>query len=360
MASDIFVRLHPIVQRYQDIESEMAQPEVAADYARLRELNRERASMEELVSIDARRRRLSGEAQDLRALVGEGGDPEIVEMAQSELADCEERLSALSEQLKLALLPKDPNDERNVIVEIHSAAGGQEASLFAGDLYRMYQRYAQEQGWAVEILDSNPSDLGGFNRIAFSVDGANAYSALKFEAGVHRVQRVPETEAQGRIHTSTATVAVLPQADEVEVNIGEDDLRIDIFHAGGHGGQNVNKVATAVRIVHEPTGLVVVCQDERSQYKNKSKAMTILRSRLYAAEQDRQQAAISNSRKAQIGSGDRSEKIRTYNYPQDRVTDHRIGASMHGMQRIMDGGLKDLIDQIVAHDQARRLAQDVA
>jgi peptide chain release factor 1 len=355
---DIFDKLQPIVERYQALESEMGLPEVAADYARLRELNRERSSLEELVDIDQKYRRLAEEFQDLRALVSEGGDPEIVEMAQTELDEVEDQIAALSDQLKLALLPRNPNDERNVIVEIHSAAGGQEASLFAGDLYRMYQRYAQEKGWGVEIMDSNPSDLGGFNRIAFSVDGKNAYSNLKYEAGVHRVQRVPETEAQGRIHTSTATVAVLPQADEVEVNIGEDDLRIDIFHAGGHGGQNVNKVATAVRIVHEPTGLVVVCQDERSQYKNKSKAMTILRSRLYAAEQDRQQAAISSNRKAQIGSGDRSEKIRTYNYPQDRVTDHRIGASIHGMQRIMDGGLKDLIDQIIVHDQARRLEEE--
>jgi peptide chain release factor 1 len=355
--ADIFDKVQPIVQRYHAIEAEMAQPEVAADYSRLGEMNRERTSLENFVSIDTRFRRLNEEMQDLRSLVGDGGDPEIVEMAQLELSDCEERLTALSDELKVALLPRDPNDERNVIVEIHAAAGGQEASLFAGDLYRMYQRYAQERGWIVEILDSNPSDLGGFNRIAFSVDGAGAYSNLKFEAGVHRVQRVPETEAQGRIHTSTATVAVLPQADEVELNISDDDLRIDIFHAGGHGGQNVNKVATAVRIVHEPTGLVVVCQDERSQYKNKSKAMTILRSRLFAAEQDRKQAAISTSRKAQIGSGDRSEKMRTYNYPQDRVTDHRIGASIHGMQRIMDGGLKDLIEQIVSEDRARRLEE---
>ena len=354
--ADIFDKLQPIVERYHSIEEEMAQPEVAANFARLRELNRERSGLEELVAIDRQHRKLFEEHGDLRALVSEGGDPELVEMAQSEMEEVEDRLAALAQRLKIALLPKDPNDERDVIVEIHAAAGGQEASLFAGDLYRMYQRFAQEQGWAVDILDSNPSDLGGFNRIAFSVDGRNAFSRLKFEAGVHRVQRVPETEAQGRIHTSTATVAVLPQADEVEVNIKEDDLRIDIFHAGGHGGQNVNKVATAVRIVHEPTGLVVVCQDERSQYKNKSKAMTILRSRLYSAEQERHQAAISNSRKAQVGSGDRSEKIRTYNYPQDRITDHRIGLTVHGVQRLMDGGLSDIIDRLIAADQERGLA----
>ena len=354
--ADIFDKLQPIVARHQSIERAMAQPEVAADYARLGELNRERSGLEELVAIDGLHRKLAEEHADLRALVSEGGDPELVELAQLEMADVERRIAALAQQLKIALLPRDPNDARDVIVEIHAAAGGQEASLFASDLYRMYQRFAQEQGWAVDILDSNPSDLGGFSRIAFSVDGKNAFSRLKYEAGVHRVQRVPETETQGRIHTSTVTVAVLPQADAVEVNLKEDDLRIDIFHAGGHGGQNVNKVATAVRIVHEPTGLVVVCQDERSQYKNKSKAMTILRSRLYAAEQERHQAAISNSRKAQVGSGDRSEKIRTYNYPQDRITDHRIGLSVHGVQRLMDGGLSEIIDRLIADDQERSLA----
>lgn len=354
--ADIFEKLQPIAERYRSIEKEMARPEVAADYARLRELNRERSGLEELAAIDAQRQKWSEEQADLRALVSEEVDPELVELAQLELADVDNRLSALAQKLKIALLPRDPNDARDVIVEIHAAAGGQEASLFAADLYRMYQRFAQEQGWAVEILDSNPSDLGGFSRIAFSVDGKNAFSRLKFEAGVHRVQRVPETETQGRIHTSTVTVAVLPQANEVEVNIKEGDLRIDIFHAGGHGGQNVNKVATAVRIVHEPTGLVVVCQDERSQYKNKSKAMTILRSRLYAAEQERHQTAISNSRKAQIGSGDRSEKIRTYNYPQDRVTDHRISFSTHGIQRLMDGGLSEIIDRLITDAQERDLA----
>ena len=354
--ADIFDKLQPIVERYQSIEEEMGRPEVAADYSRLRELNQERSGLEELVAIDTQHRKLIEERGDLRALISEGGDAELVEMAQQELVDVEDRLDTLAQKLKIALLPKDPNDERDVIVEVHAAPGGQEASLFAGDLYRMYQRFAQEQGWAVDILDSNPSDLGGFNRIAFSVDGRNAFSRLKFEAGVHRVQRVPETEAQGRIHTSTATVAVLPQADEVEVNVKEDDLRIDIFHAGGHGGQNVNKVATAVRIVHEPTGLVVVCQDERSQHKNKSKAMTILRSRLFAAEQVRHQTAISNSRKAQVGSGDRSEKIRTYNYPQDRITDHRIGLTVHGVQRLMDGGLGDIIERLIDDDQERGLA----
>jgi peptide chain release factor 1 len=252
--ADIFDKLQLIVERYRSIEAEMAQPEVAADYARLGELNRERSGLEDLVAIDVQRRNLAEEQADLRALITEGGDPELVEMAQLELDDVDVRLFDLAQQLRIALLPRDPNDERDVIVEIHAAAGGQEASLFAADLYRMYQRYAQEQGWSVDILNSNPSDLGGFSRMAFSVDGRNAFSKLKFEAGVHRVQRVPETEAQGRIHTSTATVAVMPQADEVEVNVKEDDLRIDIFHAGGHGGQNVNKVATAVQLRFDAAG----------------------------------------------------------------------------------------------------------
>jgi peptide chain release factor 1 len=276
-------------------------------------------------------------------------------MAREEAASVEQQLAELAQALQMALLPKDPNDDRDVIVEVRSGAGGHEASLFAGDLYRMYTRYAQLKGWKVDIMDSNASDQGGFNKIVFEVQGKGAFSRLKYERGVHRVQRVPETEAQGRLHTSTATVAVLPQADEVDVKIGPDDLRIDIFHAGGHGGQNVNKVATAVRIVHEPSGLVVVCQDERSQYKNKQKAMAILRARLFQAEQERQAAERTETRRAQVGSAERSEKIRTYNYPQDRITDHRIGTSFHGIPRTMDGALDEIIDALVAWEQAQLL-----
>ena len=334
---------------------------MAANFEQIQALARERAGLEELVEIAHRRQALLHEQADLKALVSEGGDPEIVQMARDELEGVEEQLAELAQALRLALLPKDPNDDRDVIVEIRSGAGGQEAGLFAGDLSRLYTRYAQLQNWKVDVMDANPSDLGGYNKIVLEIQGRGAFSRLKYERGVHRVQRVPETEAQGRIHTSTATVAVLPQADEVEVKINPDDMRIDIFHAGGHGGQNVNKVATAVRIVHEPSGVVVVCQDERSQYKNKQKAMAMLRARLFEAEQERHDAEISQSRRSQVGSAERSEKIRTYNYPQDRITDHRISASFHGIPNIMDGaGLGDIIGSLIAWEQSQLLEEVTA
>ncbi|MCH7620885.1 MAG: peptide chain release factor 1 [Chloroflexi bacterium] len=353
----MFDKLEPVVRRHQRIEELMAQPDVATDYARVQELAKERASLEELVGLSAKHKELLQEQVDLKSLVEEGGDQELVSMAREELDGVEQMLIDLAEALRLALLPRDPNDDRDVIVEIRSGTGGHEASLFAADLYRLYTRYAQLQNWKVDVMDSNPSDLGGLNKIVFDIQGKGAFSRLKFERGVHRVQRVPETEAQGRIHTSTATVVVLPQADEVEVNISAEDLRIDIFHAGGHGGQNVNKVATAVRIVHEPTGLVVVCQDERSQYKNKQRAMSMLRARLFEAEQQRQDAEISQSRRSQVGSAERSEKIRTYNYPQDRITDHRISTSFHGIPRVMDGQLDEIIDTLVVWEQGRLLEE---
>jgi peptide chain release factor 1 len=358
--SSIFDKLSPIVQRYQEIEQAMAQPEVAADFERVQELAKERASVEHLAEIARQHDQLTQEQKDLRSLIEEGGDPELAQMAREELASVEQRLEDLARSLTIALLPKDPNDDRDVIVEVRSGTGGQEASLFAADLYRMYSRYAQLHRWQVDIMDSNPSEAGGFNKIVFEIQGKGAFSRLKYERGVHRVQRVPGTEAQGRIHTSTATVAVLPEADEVEVKINPDDLRIDIFHSGGHGGQNVNKVATAVRIVHEPTGVVVVCQDERSQYKNKQKAMAMLRARLFEAEQERHDAEITQNRRSQVGTAERSEKIRTYNYPQDRITDHRISSSFHGVQRIMDGALDDIIDALAAHEQAQLLEEVTA
>ncbi len=358
--SSIFDKLTPIVHRYEEIEAEMGRPEVAVNFERIQELAKERASLDDLVAIARRYEDLTVEQKDLKALVEEGGDPELVDMAREEMDSVDGALDDLAQSLRIALLPKDPNDERDVIVEIRSGAGGQEASLFAADLYRLYSRYAQLQNWNVEVMDANPSDLGGFNKIVFEIQGKGAFSRLKYERGVHRVQRVPDTEAQGRIHTSTATVAVLPEADEVEVRVNPDELRIDIFHAGGHGGQNVNKVATAVRIVHEPTGVVVVCQDERSQHKNKQKAMAMLRARLFEAEQERHDAEISSSRKSQVGSADRSEKIRTYNYPQDRITDHRISSSFHPVQRVMDGELNDVIDALVSHEQDELLGEGSA
>ena len=359
--SSIFDKLDSIVRRNEEIEAAMATPEVAADFEKIQVLAKERAGLEDLVEIAQRHQELLHEAADLNALVSEGGDPEIVHMAREELDTVEEKLEALAQELRIALLPRDPNDERDVIVEIRAGTGGQEAGLFAGDLARLYTRYAQLQHWRVEIMDANPSDLGGYNKVVLEIQGKGAFSRLKYERGVHRVQRVPETEAQGRIHTSTATVAVLPQADEVEVKVNQDELRIDIFHAGGHGGQNVNKVATAVRIVHEPTGLVVVCQDERSQHKNKQKAMAMLRARLFEAEQERHDAEISQNRRSQVGNAERSEKIRTYNYPQDRITDHRISSSFHGIPNIMDGqGLNDIISSLIAWEQGRLLEEVTA
>ncbi len=359
--SSIFDKLDAIVRRNQEIEEAMARPEVAANFEQIQALAKERAGLEELVEIARRRQRLLEEQADLGALVSEGGDPEIVQLAREEMETTESDLARLAQDLKMALLPRDPNDDRDVIVEVRAGAGGQEAGLFAADLARLYTRYAQLQNWKVEVMDSNPSDLGGYNKIVLEVQGRGAFSRLKYERGVHRVQRVPETEAQGRIHTSTATVAVLPQADEVEVKINQDDLRIDIFHAGGHGGQNVNKVATAVRIVYEPTGVVVVCQDERSQYKNKQKAMAMLRARLFEAEQERHDAEISQNRRSQVGTAERSEKIRTYNYPQDRITDHRISASFHGIARIMDGeGLGEIISSLTAWEQSKLLEEVTA
>jgi peptide chain release factor 1 len=356
----IFDKLGPVLERFREIEDLMGQQEVATDFERIQTLARERASLEKLVGISQRHENLIEEQKDLEALVQEGSDPELTRMAKEELEEVSDKLDKLAQELRVALLPKDPNDERDVIVEIRSGTGGTEASLFAGSLYRAYARYAQLQNWRVDIMDSNPSELGGFNKIVFEVQGRGAFSRLKYERGVHRVQRIPETEAQGRIHTSTATVAVLPEADEVDVRVNPDELRIDIFHAGGHGGQNVNKVATAVRIVHEPSGLTVTCQDERSQHKNKQKAMAMLRARLYEAEEGRKAAEITQIRRAQVGTAERSEKIRTYNYPQDRITDHRINSNFHGIPRVMEGELDDIIDSLVTWEEEQNLGDALA
>ena len=350
-------RLDPIIRRFEDIETAMADPDVVVNYEKVQALAKERASMEGLVGIARQYRELLEEIADLEALIQEGTEPELAQMARDELECNQAQLESLTLSLRTALLPKNPNDQRDVIIEIRAGTGGDEAGLFARDLYRAYSRYAQNRGWEVDVMDSNPSEVGGFNKIVFEVQGQGAFSRFKYESGVHRVQRVPETEAQGRIHTSTATVAVLPEADEVEVKISENDLRIDIFHAGGHGGQNVNKVATAVRIVHEPSGVTVVCQDERSQYKNKQRAMSMLRARLFEAEQERHDAEITQARRSQVGGAERAEKIRTYNYPQDRVTDHRCGITFHGIPRLMDGYWEDIIDRMVSWEEERLLAE---
>ncbi|NJD65271.1 MAG: peptide chain release factor 1 [Chloroflexi bacterium] len=347
-------RLQRIRERYDELTNDMGRPEVAADFEQLNKLARERSETEKVVELFREYEGLSQSAAEAREMLA-GSDPEMKTLAEAELADAEGRMDELAAQLRRELLPKDPRDSRNVIVEIRAGAGGEEAALFAFELYRAYARYAERKRWQTEILSASESEKGGFKEVVFEVRGEGAYSRLKYESGVHRVQRVPETEAQGRIHTSTATVAVLPEAEEVDIAIEEKDLRVDIFHSSGAGGQNVNKVATAVRLTHIPTGLVVVCQDERSQMKNRVKAMTVLRSRLLDMEQTRQDAELSAERKTQVGTGDRSEKIRTYNFPQDRITDHRVGLTVHNIPDRMDGNLDDMIDAVATAVEAGRL-----
>jgi len=348
----IFDKLEIILKRNEEIETLMATPEIASDFNKIQGLAKERSSLENLVNIGRTYDQLVTEQKDLEEIAQDSSDAELSNIAKQELSNIADQIKHLADDLELALLPKDPNDERDVIVEIRAGTGGREATLFAADLFRTYTKYAQLKGWKTEIMDSHNADLGGYNKIVFDIHGQGVYSKLKFEKGVHRVQRIPETETQGRIHTSTATVAVLPEADDVEINISQDDLRVDIFHSGGHGGQNVNKVATAVRIVHNPTGIVVVCQDERSQYKNKTKAMSMLRAKIYEVEQQKHSDEISKNRREQVGSAERSEKIRTYNFPQDRITDHRISSSFYGLNKILDGNLDEIITSLMDWERA--------
>jgi len=348
-------QLAKIEQHYNELEAQIATPEVATNPKKLEKLARERASLENVVSLYRRYRNTDKSLEEAREMLAEEKDEEMAALARQEIESLQPKFEQQIEELKLALLPKDPNDERDIIMEVRAGTGGQEAGLFAADLFRMYSRYAQLKRWGVDIVDINESSLGGIREVIFEIKGKGAFSRLKFERGVHRVQRVPATESSGRIHTSTATVAVLPQADEVEVNISPADLKIDIFHAGGAGGQNVNKVATAVRITHQPTGIVVICQDERSQLRNRTKAMAVLRARLLDLEQRKQESQITQDRRAQVGTGERSEKIRTYNFPQDRITDHRIGLTMHNLPRLLSGELDELIDAISTHQQAKQL-----
>ena len=295
------------------------------------------------------------EISDLRDMLRSESDPDILSLAKDEHATLEGKKEEAEERLRMALVPKDPNDDKNVIIEIRAGTGGEEAGLFASNLYRMYSRLAQRLNWNLEIINSNSTGIGGLKEIIFQVRGDQAYSKLKHESGVHRVQRVPTTESSGRIHTSAATVAVLPEAEEVDVEINQEDLQIDIYHASGHGGQNVQKVATAVRIKHIPSGVVTTCQDERSQHKNKEKALAVLRSRLLAAEIEKQQQEITDSRRSQVGSGDRSERVRTYNFPQGRITDHRIGLTSYNLEQVLDGDLMEFIEALVQEEQARKL-----
>ncbi|MDD5126574.1 MAG: peptide chain release factor 1 [Dehalococcoidales bacterium] len=352
---EMWEHLGKIEQRYEQIDREMAQPEVSTDIKRLQTLARERAGIEELVRLNREYRSAAKSLEDTRSMLDSSLDSDMRALAEEEIKSLTARIEELRQKIKVALLPKDPNDEKDIIMEIRAGTGGDEAALFAADLFRMYSRYAQSRGWKMDILSTSEGSAGGFKEIIFEVKGKGAFSRFKYERGVHRVQRVPVTEASGRLHTSTATVAVLPEAEEVDVSINPKDLRIDIYHSSGAGGQNVNKVASAVRITHLPTGLVVACQDERSQLQNKVKAFAILRARLLDLQQREQGEKVTEDRRAQVGSGERAEKIRTYNFPQDRLSDHRIGLSLHNLPRIMAGDLDELIDALATSDQAKQL-----
>ncbi len=353
-------KLEQIDKRYHELEEQIATPEIASDPKQLQKLAQERASIESVVTKYREYKATSKSLAETRAMLKGRLDDEMTTLVKQEIENLEAQLNHQLGELKLALLPKDDSDKRDIIMEIRAGAGGDEAGLFAADLFRMYSRYAQSKGWKIDIINTNESGIGGFKEIIFEIKGEGVFSRLKYERGAHRVQRVPVTESSGRIHTSTATVAVLPQAEEVEVSIEPDDLRIDIYHSGGAGGQNVNKVATAVRITHLPTGMVAVCQDERSQLRNKTKAMAVLRARLLDIERRKQEEAMTRQRRSQVGTGDRAEKIRTYNFPQDRVTDHRIGLTLHNLPRVLEGDFDQLIDALATSDQAKQLQEQLA
>lgn len=352
-------KLKKVEERFEDINEKLCRSDVVADLEQYKKLMQELKTLTPIVEEYRRCKAAESDAAEAKALLDAGGlEHEFKEMVLEELDSARERAAESSEKLKVLLLPRDPNDDKNVIVEIRGGAGGEEASLFAGVLYRMYSMYAEAKGWKCEVLNSNPTELGGFKEISFMIEGEGAYSRLKFESGVHRVQRVPETESQGRIHTSTVTVAVLPEAEDVDVEINPADLQIDTYRSGGAGGQHVNKTESAIRITHLPTGTVVECQDERSQYKNKDRAMKILRSRILEAEREKQHDAIAGERRAQVGTGDRSERIRTYNYPQGRVSDHRINLTLYKIEAILNGDLDELIDALITADTAEKLKSE--
>lgn len=350
-------KLQSLEERYEALTRELADAAVVQDPERYRVVARAHAELQGVVQAYRAWRQVQSELAEARELL-RSPDAELRQLAAEEVARLEEEEERRARALRVALLPRDPNDEKGVIVEIRAGTGGEEAALFAGDLFRMYQRYAEARGWKTELLSANPTELGGFKEVIFGVEGTGAYSHLKYESGVHRVQRVPATESGGRIHTSTATVAVLPEAEEVDVAIRPEDLRIDVFRASGHGGQHVNTTDSAVRITHLPTGLVVTCQDEKSQRQNKEKALKVLRARLYDRLRREQQARIAQSRRSMVGTGERSERVRTYNFPQGRVTDHRIGLTLYQLDAVLQGELDPLLEALVAADQAERLEEE--
>ena len=347
-------KLAGIEKRFEELNQELMQ--VGDNYQRAAEIGKERAEMEDVVEKASEYRQLLAQIKDAKAMLEAEDDAEMRELAEMELAELEPQVEPLEKEIKLLLVPKDPRDNKNVIMEIRAGTGGDEAALFAADLYRMYSRYAETQNWKTEIMSQSEIGIGGYKEITFLIKGAGAYSKLKFESGVHRVQRVPSTESQGRIHTSTATVAVLAEVEDVDIKIPATDIRIDVYKSAGAGGQSVQKNSTAVRITHEPSGLVVACQDERSQLQNKLRAMSILRARLFELEEEKRRSAREEARRSQVGTGERSEKIRTYNYPQSRVTDHRINHSSYNLAGVMEGDIEEFIEELTTRDEAERLA----
>ena len=355
----MFDRIEIFDKRYSELSQRLYEPSVAANPDEFQKVMKELKSIEEIVLTYRDYKSAVESEKESLEILGETSDPELKELAQAELDEAKSSIETLSEKLKILLLPKDPNDERNVIVEIRGGAGGEESALFSAVLFRMYSMYAEKHGYRVEVINANETELGGYKEISFMIEGEGAYSRFKYESGVHRVQRVPETESQGRVHTSTTTVAVLPEAEDVELEIDPNDLKIDTFRSSGAGGQHINKTSSAIRITHLPTGTVVECQDERSQYKNKDKALKVLKSRLLKEKQDKQASEIAANRKSQVGTGDRSERIRTYNYPQGRLTDHRIGLTLYKLEDILNGNLDEVIDALVTADRAEKLKESM-
>lgn len=355
----MFERIEIFDKRYTELSQRLYEPSVAADPDEFQKVMKELKSIEEIVLAYRDYKNAVASEKESLEILGETTDPELKELAQAQLDEAKASMEELSEKLKILLLPKDPNDERNVIIEIRGGAGGEESALFSAVLFRMYSMYAEKHGYKVEVINANETELGGYKEISFMVEGEGAYSRFKYESGVHRVQRVPETESQGRVHTSTTTVAVLPEAEDIELEIDPADLKIDTFRSSGAGGQHINKTSSAIRITHIPTGTVVECQDERSQYKNKDKALKVLKSRLLKEKQDKQASEIAADRKSQVGTGDRSERIRTYNYPQGRLTDHRIGLTLYKLEDILNGNLDEVIDALIAADRAEKLKESM-